>query len=401
MDNDDIQIIEAKTRKDIKRFVRFQNELYKGNAFFVPALESDELKFFSPKNPSWNEVEVKAFLAIRGGEVVGRIATIIQKTYNELHNCKNVRFTRFDIIDDCRVATALLDAAVNFARERGMQAVHGPLGFNDLDKEGVLVEGFDKMGTWANFYNYAYYKKHLEDAGFTKEVDWFEFVVPMPKGLDPRMVKVAEHMMGRLELKVVPRKMSKAGVLKRYGKRIFDVINENYAGLHGVIPITDAVRDGILKQFKTIIRREHVTIVVDKNDKIVGFGLASPNLSRSLNASRGRLLNFGFLPLNALRIMREARRPKNVDLCLIAVVPEYRNRGVNAIIIHETFKNLLNAKRKIGFLETNLQMETNTAVQAQLEGFNRQLIKKRRCYKKVLEVPEPESLDVESVPEVV
>lgn len=392
MKTNEIQIIEAKTRKDFKRFVRFQNQLYKGNAFYVPALEVDELKLFSPKNPSWNEVDLKAFMAIRGQEVVGRIAVMVQKIYNALHNCKNVRFTRFDFIDDSSIATALLGAACDFARERGMEVIHGPLGFNDLDKEGVLIEGFDKLGTWANFYNYAYYKSHLEEAGFIKEIDWLEFIVPMPKELDERMVKIAERMTKRLELKVVPSSMSKSRIIKLYGKKIFDTINECYAGLHGVIPITPAVRDGILKQFNTIIKRENVTVVVDKNDKVVGFGLSAPNISRSLNKSRGRLLNFGFLPINALRIMREARSPKNIDLCLIAIVPEYRGKGVNAILIYETFKNLL--KANVQFLESNLQMETNTAVQAELDGYGKELIKKRRCYKKVLvEVNEEGSQD--------
>jgi len=335
-----LQITPVATRRDLRRFVRFQNKLYRHSKFFVPALEVDELKLFSPRNPSWDEIEMQSFLATRGGAVVGRIAVVIQRTYNRLHNCKNARFTRFDLIDDATVAAALLDVACDWARERGMDTIHGPLGFNDLDKEGLLIQGFDKLGTFANFYNYEYYAAHLEENDFEKEIDWFEFLVEMPKVLDPRMIKVAERMAERLELHVVPHTMSKSDVIRHYGKQIFDVINESYADLHGVIPITDAVRNDILKQFNTIIRRENVTIVVDKTDKIVGFGLSAPNISRSLNASRGRLLNFGFLPINALRIKYEASHPKNVDLCLIAVVPEYRGRGVNAIIIHDTFKNL-------------------------------------------------------------
>ena len=385
MSVDDIQIIEVKTRKDLKRFVRFQNWLYKGNKFFVPALELDELKLFSPKNPSWNEVDLKAFLAIRKGQVVGRIAAIVHKTYNELHNCKNVRFTRFDLIDDCHVAHELLDAVRNFAREKGMEVIHGPLGFNDLDKEGVLIEGFDKIGTFANFYNYAYYKSHLEDAGFEKEIDWLEFTAETPDELDPRFIQIAERMKERLNLTVVSPKMSKSKVIKRYGKEIFDVLNENYAGLHGVIPISDAVRDDILKQFKTIIRREHVHIVVDKNDKVVGFGLTAPNISRSLNASGGRLLNFGFLPINALRIKFESMRPKYADMCLVAIRPGHRGKGVNAILVCETFKSMIKAKIKI--VETNLQLETNIAIQAEFEPFNKKLIKKRRCYKLTLQSP--------------
>jgi len=382
MTNDDIQIVEVKTRKDLKRFVRFQNWLYKGNKFFVPALEIDEMKLFSPKNPSWDEVDFKSFIAVRRGEVVGRVAAMVQKTYNKLHNCKYVRFTRFDLIDDSRVATALLDAVCTFAQERGMEVVHGPLGFNDLDKEGVLIEGFDKIGTFANFYNYAYYKSHLEEAGFEKEIDWLEFSVQMPEELDERMVKINERMKERLGLTVVSQKMSKSQVIKRYGKEIFKVLNDNYAGLHGVIPISDAVRDDILKQFKTIIRREHVHVVVDKNDTVVGFGLTAPNISRSLNASRGKLLNFGFLPINAIRIKLEAMRPKYADMCLVAVVPSYRGKGVNVILIYETFKSML--KMKVKVLESNLQLETNLAIQAELDPFGKELIKKRRCYKKVL-----------------
>jgi len=381
----EIQILEARTRRDFKRFVRFQNKLYIGNKFFVPALELDELKLFSPKNPSWDEVDLKAFLAVRGGEVVGRIAVIIQKTYNKLHNCKNARITRFDLVDDARVAKALLDAACNFARGQGMDVIHGPLGFNDLDGEGVLIEGFDKLGTFANFYNYAYYKNFLEEAGFEKDIDFLEFQITMPKELDPRMIKIAERMRERLELHVVPLGVSKSRIIKQYGKEIFDVINECYAGLHGVIPITDAVRDGILKQFKTIIRREHTVVVLDKHGKVIAFSLAAPNISRSLNASRGRLFNLGFLPINALRIKLEARRLKYIDMCLIAVLPEYRGKGVNAMIMHEVFKKLVG---KTEYLETNLQQETNTAVQTQFDGFEKKLIKKRRCYKKVLLAPE-------------
>jgi len=380
--NDALKIIEIANRRDRKRFIRFQNRLYKGNKFFVPALETDEHKLFSPKNPSWDDVELKEFLAVRGKVIVGRIAVVIQKTYNRLHNCKNARFMRFDLIDDAEVSKALLDSACAFARERGMEVIHGPLGFNDLDKEGLLIEGFDKMSTFANFYNFDYYKTHLENYGFEKECDWLEFVVPMPKSINPTLIKVAQRMAERLGLSVVSHKTSKSQILKRYGKKIFDVINECYAGLHGVIPITEAVRNDILKQFKTILRREHVCIVVDKNDNVAGFGLAAPNISRSLNKSNGRLLNFGFLPLNALRIKMEARRPKVIDLLLVAVMPEYRGRGVNAIIISETFNNLV--KTKAEFLESNLQMETNTAVQAQLDGYGKQLVKKRRCFKKAL-----------------
>ena len=385
-----IKIIEVNTKAELKKFVRFPTWLLKGNKFYAPPMDLDEFKMFSPKNPSWEQVELKAFLAIDDepnkttgfkfgkNKVVGRIAVIIQKVYNEKHGVNYARFTRFDFIDNKAVAHALLDAGCAWARVQGMEVVHGPLGFNDLDREGLLIEGFDKMNTFAESYNYAYYKTYIEDYGFEKEVDWLEFVIKVPEKLDERVAKISNKMMERLKLHVLPPKMSLKQLLKLYDKQIFDLINSCYADLHGVIPITDKVRDDLLKQFKQIVRREHICLVFNEKDEIVGFGLTAPNISRSLNKSRGRYCNFGFIPFNALRIMREARKPRYVDFGLIAIAPEYRGKGVNAMLMNELFGNLI--ENKIISVETNLQLENNAAILNMFDGYDQELVKKRRCF---------------------
>ena len=385
-----IKIIEVKTKVELKKFVRFPAWLYKGNKFYVPPMDLDELKLFSPRNPSWEQVELKSFLALSDdvkntnglkfgkNRVVGRIAVVIQKVYNQKHGVNFARFTRFDFVDDKAVAHALLDAGCEYAREQGMDTVHGPLGFNDLDREGLLIEGFDKINTFAESYNYAYYKTYIEDYGFEKEVDWLEFVIQVPEKLDERVVKVSQKMKERNNFHFLPPKMSLKQLLKKYDKQIFDLINTCYADLHGVIPITDKVRDDLLKQFKQIVRREHVCLVFNSKDVLIGFGMTAPNISRSLNKSQGRYCKFGFLPINALRIMREARKPRYVDFGLIAIAPEYRGKGVNAIMMTELFGNLV--KNKIISIETNLQLENNMLILSMFDGYNRELVKKRRCY---------------------
>jgi len=387
-----IEIIEVTTKADLKAFVRFPTWLYRGNSFYVHPLELDELTMLSPKNPSWEQVEIKMFLALKSGgegspykhdkKVVGRIAVMVQKLYNQKNGVNYARFTRFDFADDKAVAFALLDAGFDFAKKQGMDAVHGPLGFNDLDKEGLLVDGFDKISTFAESYNYAYYKKHIEDYGFEKEVDWLEFVIQVPESLDERVAKVAERMRERLGLRILPREMSVKQILAQYGKQVFDLLNVCYADLHGVIPITEKVRESVLKQFKQIIKRDHICIVLE-GDTVIGFSLTAPNISRSLNRSKGKLCKLGFLPVNALGIMREAKKPRYVDLCLIAVAPEYRAKGVSAIMMNDMFGNLV--RNKIISVETNLQLENNTDIIKMFDGYGKELVKRRRCYIKKID----------------
>jgi len=378
-----IKVIEVTNKKQLKQFVRFPTWLYRGSKLYVHPLEIDEFGLFSPKNPSWRDVETKMYLATKDDKIVGRIAVLIHKLYNEKNNAKFARFTRFDVIDDRDVAFALLDTAVEFTRSRGMENIHGPLGFSDIDKEGLLVHGFDRMPTFVNPYNYAYYMKYLEEYGFTKEVDWLEFIIKAPEKMDERVVRIANRMRERLGLTILSNKISVKQIIKKYGKQLFDLINKCYVDLHGVIPITDEVGYSLLKQFKQILRREYVCLIVDSADNLVGFGITAPNISRSLNKAKGRLFNFGFLPINALRIKLESMRPKYIDLCLVAVLPEYQGKGVPAIIINDMFGNLV--KKKVQFLESNLQLENNKDVQNLFDGFEKEIVKKRRCYKFTLQ----------------
>jgi ribosomal protein S18 acetylase RimI-like enzyme len=249
-----------------------------------------------------------------------------------------------------------------------------------MDKEGLLVEGFDRLATFAEVYNYAYYKNHIEELGFQKEVDWLEFVMKIPTALDDRLVRISEGMVKRLNLHFLPKNVSTREIVDRYGQEVFDVLDICYADLHGVVPSTPKVRASILKQFKQIIRREFISMVFNAEGRVVGFALTAPNISRSLKKSKGRLTKFGFWPSGALRIMREARRPKHIDMCLIAVLPEYRGKGINAMMINEL--TLAYIEHKIVSIETNLELETNENVMNQFEHMERKLIKRRRCYSK-------------------
>ena len=377
------KVIEVTNRKDLKAFVRFPTWLYRGSKLAATPLEIDEFRMMSPKNPSWEDVEIKIFIAVTETgkrRVLGRIAVMIQQSYNKRNNAKNARFTRFDVVDNKDVAFALLDAAVAFARDRGMQRIHGPLGFNDLDREGLLVEGFDRMATFVNTYNYAYYKTFIEEYGFEKEADWLEFIIKLPKEMDERIIKISDRMKDRLGVTLVPESMSIKKIVDKYGAQIFELLNVCYADLHGVVPVTEKVGLSVLKQFKQIVRREHLCMVLDSDGKLIAFGLTAPNISRSLNKAKGRICKAGFIPINGMRIKQEAAKSKFVDLCLIAVAPDYQSKGVSAIIMNQMFKKLV--ARGITFVESNLQLETNTSIIKLFESLDRELVKKRRCYVK-------------------
>jgi hypothetical protein len=376
----ELVITEAKTKTDIKKFVRFVGNLYRGNAFFVHAIEADERKLFSKKCSSGNNADFKCFLAIRDGRVVGRLAVIIQHQYNEKYNCKHARFTRFDFIDDVSVARALMEEGVKYALEQGMDTIHGPLGFHDMDQEGVLVEGFDSLVTIVNPYNYAYYKPIIEELEFEKEIDWLEYRVPVPKELSEKEIKIQQRMTERLKLTLLP-DMSMRKLINLYGQQVFDVIDSCYAPNHGTVPITGQVRDSILKQFKLLIRKDQVSVAFNEKGDVIGFALAMPNISRSVQRCKGRMLPFGWL-----HILREARNPKYIDMGLIAVVDEYKGKGVNVIVANEVWKYCI--RKKILSTESNLELETNIDMLGQSASWNKEFLRRRRCYIKKIQNPD-------------
>ncbi len=368
-----LEIIEVKTRKQLKQFVKFPNKLYKDCEYYVPMINIDEINNFNPKkNPAYEECDVVLYLAKLDNKIVGRIAGIIQHTYNKIYNCKKVRFSRFDCIDNQEVANALFDAVSKWAKEKGMTEIIGPLGFNDLDREGLLIHGFDRICTYESQYNYDYYPKLIENYGFIKDTDWVEYRVQWPKKLDERYDKIGHKVLEKYNLKVIEG-ISKRKLIKQYGDDIFDLLDEGYKNLYGTVPFSKKTRDLILKNFGPALKTNMMCVVVDSNDKPVAFALILPSMSEAVRDSHGKLFPFGMF-----RLLHAINNPKVVDFALVSIAEEYHNKGLNGIIFAQLVKNL--SKYKIEACETNLNLEDNLAVQNMWHNFDKEQHKRRRSY---------------------
>ncbi len=373
-----INIIEVKTAKQRKLFVDFPTKLYKGVKQYVHPLRSSELELFNPKkNVSFEDCEAVYFLAYKDGELVGRIAGIIQRLYNKKVNEKRVRFTRFDAINDKEVAKALFDSVESWAKQKGMNIVHGPMGFNDLDREGMLIEGFDEIATFEEAYNFDYYKDLMEYCGYEKEIDWIEFNLTIPKEIDPKINAVADAVMKKYNLKNAE-KHSKSAFIRRYQKDIFHLLDEAYGPLYGVVPYTDKVRKQVIDQFRLFISLDFMSLIVDENDEVVAFGFAIPSLSEVINKYEGRLNLKSIFPL-----LNAIRHPTMLDLALIAVKPKWQARGVPALIMREMLASFI--RRGIKTCETNLNLENNVNIIQLWKHFEHREHKRRRSWIKHLE----------------
>ncbi len=372
-----IEIKKVVTSKDVKKFVDYPETLYKGNPFYVPNLRIDEInKFDSRKNESFEDCEIQAFLAYKDKKIVGRICGIIQKLYNQKHNEKRVRFTRFDCINDVEVAKALFNAVESWAIDKGMDIAHGPMGYNDLDREGMLIEGFDQYQTFEEQYNHAYYPTLVEACGYKKEIDWYECRLFTPKQVDPKLRRLTDAVLKRYNLKRAECKNLK-DLVNRYVDGVFETIDEAYAPLYGTVPFTEKVKKAVLEQFFMILRKEYITIVVDENDKVVAFGLCFPSLSKAVNKSKGRLF-----PTGIFRLLKARKETDIIDLGLIAVRPEYQNKGLNAVILDYMIQTMIDMG--ISAAETNLMLEDNQKIQQQWKFFDYIQHKRRRAYYKLL-----------------
>lgn len=369
-----IQIIEVKTKRDIKEFIEFPLRLYKGCRQFVPPLYGDEKKLLlAGGKPDISESVF--YLAKRGGETVGRIQGILQKQYNELHGKRQVRFTRFDTVDDAEVAAALLGAVEAWGRELGMNEVCGPLGYSDLDREGLLVEGFEEEQTFEEQYNYEYYGTLVEGCGYEKDVDWLEFEIKAPDKPNPMLKRVAQRTLELNKLHVADTSVSKKDYIAKYKDGVFDLLDECYSKLYGTVPISEDMKAELIDQFMLILNKEFLIIICDEAEKPVAFGLCFPNIGEAVKKSGGRLT-----PLALMKLLRIAKRPTCVDMGLVAVHPSYQNAGLNAVIMDILMDALVSGK--IQKSETNLNLETNTAVIAQWKYFNSRQHKRRRAYVK-------------------
>jgi GNAT superfamily N-acetyltransferase len=373
-----VKIKEVTSKKELKQFVKFNIELYKGNPYHVPGLVDEELMTLNrDKNPAFEQSEAVYFLARKDRKIVGRIAGIINHKANEIWKQKAARFGFVDFIDDSETADALFAAVEEWAKARGMEEIHGPLGFTDMDHEGMLIHGFDQRGTMATIYNFPYYPVHLERMGYVKAQDWKEFKIFIPDEVPEKHLRIGDIVKKKYGLRTLKFKSRKE--IWPYADKIFHALNAAYSHLYGVVPLTEKQIKYYVKMYVPMLRLDMITIIVrEADDAVVGFGITLPNLSDALRKAKGYLFPFGFIPL----LKALYGKPKVVDLYLTGVLPEYRGKGVNALL----FNDLIPVYIRCGtvYAESNPELETNSAVQAQWDYFRREHHKTRRAFKKQL-----------------
>ncbi len=374
-----VTIKSVKDKRGLEAFIQFHYDLYRNDPYDAPNLHSDEVATLSKnRNAAFEFCEAEYFLAYKEDRVVGRVAAIINRKANEKWQRKSVRFGWIDFVDDREVSAALLDAVTGWGRSKGMTEVVGPLGFTDMDPEGMLTHGFDQLGTQATIYNYDYYPKHMESmGGWEKDNDYVEYKLLVPEKMPEKYGKIAQMIETRYNLHV--KKLTRKDVFRGgYGKKIFDVINETFSHLYGYSELTPRQIDQYVNMYLPMADLNLVTLVEDRNenDKIVAVGITIPSLTRAFQKCRnGRLWPFGWW--HVIRALK-FHKTEGVDLLLIGVLPEYRKKGANALL----FSDLIPRYQQYGFKwgETNVEMETNENVQSLWQYFEPIQHKRRRCY---------------------
>lgn len=381
-----VVVKKVSSRREMRTFISFAYNLYKNHPCYVPNLLSDDAATLDrKKNHAFEFCEADYFLAYKDGKVAGRVAAIINHKANEAWNVRQVRFGWIDFIEDIEVLEALLKTVSDWGRERGMTDIAGPLGFTDFDPEGMLVDGFDKMGTMITIYNYEYYPAFFERLGYHKEVDWVEYLIRLPESLPERFEKMANMVMEKNRLKI--RHLTMSDIRKeKYGHKMFRLINECYKDLYGYSMLTEKQMDQYVSQYMTFIDLRMVTFIENLEGELVACGITLPSLAMALKKARGRLFPFGWMHLlNALYV----NRPDTLDLLLVAAKPEYRSKGLNSVMFYDLIPSLI----KLGFkyAESNPELETNLKVQTLWSTFDSQIHKRRRVYAKSLETDNPEA----------
>ncbi|MCD4796005.1 MAG: hypothetical protein K8R49_02385 [Candidatus Cloacimonetes bacterium] len=371
-----MQIREVKNKRDKKKFISFPATLYKGCKNWIPQLRFDEMNLLDPKkNPAFEFCDVKLWLAYENNKVVGRIAGIINKRFIEKWQDKYCRFGWIDFIDDEDVSKLLLNVVENWAKENGMEAVHGPLGFTDLDPEGMLIEGFEELSTIATIYNYSYYPEHLRKLGYIKDADWIEYEITIPNKVPDKIERIAAVVKKKYKLKILSASRKKD--LMPYVTNMFHVLNGAYEKLYGFVSLTDKQIKIYIKQYISFLDPKYIRLILDEHDKVAAFGITAPSLSKAFQKVKGRLFPFGFL-----HILNAMKKNKLIDLYLIAVRPDLQGKGVNSLLFSELIKVYI--ENKFEKAETNPELEINTKVQAQWKFFGQRQHKRRRCFIKNL-----------------
>lgn len=372
-----IQVKAITSPKDFRTFAKFANKLYKGNKYYVPTMPGDDLAVFDrKKNAAYEFCDAEFFLAYKDGKVVGRVAAIINTKANKRWKVNQVRFGWIDFIDDIEVSSALLEAVSVWGKQRGMTSIAGPLGFTDFDPEGMLVEGFDRLGTMAMIYNHEYYHKHLEKLGYVKETDWLEFRISLPDELPERHRKLADLVMERNKLRIV--KKTRRQIRKeKYGQKLFKLINETYCDLYGYSLLSERQIDQYVDQYLGLLDLRMVSFIENEEGDLVAAGVSMPSLSDALQKCGGNLFPIGWWYLIKNMYIK---KPDTLDLLLVGVKPEYQNKGVNTLIFIDLFRNF----KEMGFkyAESSAELETNHKVQQMWSAFDKEQHKRRRVYGK-------------------
>ncbi len=367
-----ITVVEVKTKKQQREFLNFPLEMYKDNPCFVPPLYGDEKKIFRSDYIYYDTCEAVYYNAYKDGAMCGRISGILQKASNEKTKEKRVRFTRFDCIDDPDVAKALFGAVEDWARSKGMDTVCGPLGFSDLEREGLLIEGFDELSTFEEQYNADYYGRLIEGCGYGKEVDWIESKIYLPDEPDEKFIAMADFILKRNGLHIGEAKNTN-DFLKKYADGFFDLLDRSYVDIYGTVPFTPGMKKMMISNFKLIIDVRHVAVILDENEKVVCLGICFPSIAKAVQKSKGHLT-----PAAIVRLLRTIKKPEILDLGLIGVDPEYANRGIG-MVVAAGLMNMLK-DRSIKYAETNLNLEDNHNIINMWKRFRAVQHKKRRAY---------------------
>lgn len=373
----DITVKEVITKKDFKAFLHFPYELFKNDRMWVPSLISDEKTTFNKKkNPVLEFCSYKIFMAYRDGKVLGRIVGIINEKANSIWQESRVRFGWFDFVDEDEVPRLLLDKVAEWGKQNGMTEIVGPMGFTDMDKEGMVVEGFDVDCPMSCYYNPAYYPAQMERLSFRKEVDWIQYQIPANQPVPEKVERINELIRNKYNLRIVSG-LSKKKLADRYGVKLFDTINEAFKNLFGYVPLNDAQKRFYVNQYFPFLDKRLICLVVDDKDEVVAFGVSMPSLSAALRKSRGKLFPFGWVHL-----LRALNNFENIDLYLNGVKPEWQNKGVHSIYYAEMNRRYIELGSKMAIADP--QLETNQAAKI-WEKYNSRIAIRRRAYIKTIE----------------
>lgn len=371
-----IEIKEVTSQRELKRFVLFPFRLYRNDSRWIPPLIKGEMDTLNPKkNPAFEHCETRFLMAMKDGAVAGRIAGIINHRYNEQWNKRVARFSWFDLVDDPEVSAALFREIESWARKKGMNQVIGPMGFTTFDHEGLLIEGFEEIPTFAGGYNYPYYRTHLEGLGYGKEIEYVEYELTVPEEVPEKVVNISRIVTERYGLRVLETRTTRD--LLPYAPQIFQVINAAYRPLFGFTELTEKQIRYFVKKYFSVVKPEYTTVVVDQEDRVLGFQISMPSLSRAFQKAGGRMF-----PLGWLHLYRAIRNPVRIDMLLTGILPEYQSKGVNALLmVHLTRAAINHGIRKA---ESNNELEDNVKVQSLWKPYDRRQHRRSRIFSKNL-----------------